>query len=127
MNNSHRVHVVDAFQDLEREILDLVCFQCVRVVADHIHQVLRAVLADHVQRLEVFRILGSHNTFQGHDVPVAFQNSQKPQFSQDAVRIDVIFKDVLDLLDRHGLVFTFVKSSAGTVLLFEFNHTIHET
>ena len=56
MDDALGVHVVDAFQNLEREVLDLVSLESIGVVADHVHQVLRAVLRDQVQRLEALGI-----------------------------------------------------------------------
>ena len=40
--------------------------------------------------------------------------------------VDVVFKDVFDLLDGHDLVLALIWNSTRTVLLFELNHTVHD-
>lgn len=121
MNDTLRVHIVDAFENLEREVLDLVGLEGVSVVADDVHQVLGAVLGDQVQGFEIFRIRGSHDAFQCHDVPVTLQNAQQSQLTEDPMSVDVVFEDVLHFLDGHNFVL-FVGASPRTIFLLQLNH-----
>ena len=38
-------------------------------------------------------------------VIVAFEQAQKSHLAKDSVSVDLIFEEILDLLDRHKLVF----------------------
>ena len=87
------------FEYLEGQILDMVRVHCVLVKPDHIHQVLSAILSDDVQLLETLRVLGSHDRLHLDDVVVTSEEPQELQLSQDTVSVDIVLKNILDLLD----------------------------
>ena len=116
MDDAFGVHVKDSLHDLVGKVLDVVCVHLLGVVPDHVHQVLSAVLGDQVERLEVLRITGPHDARELHDVLVSFQDSEEADFAQNAVGVNVILEDVLDLLDGNYLVLALSVDGLGTVL-----------
>lgn len=77
VDDAFGVHVENTFEDLVGQILDVLRVHRISVVANHVHQILRAVLEDEIELIEVVWILGTHERLQLDDVPVTSEDSQE--------------------------------------------------
>jgi len=93
------VDVQDALHNFEGQVLDVVRVHLLSIVPDDIHQVLRAVLRDEIERIEISAVTWPHNGLQLDNVLVSSEYAEKSNFSEDTVSVDVTLEDVLDFLD----------------------------
>ena len=107
------MHVKQPLGDLVSHVLDVVRVHAVGIVPDHVHQVLSAVLSDEVQVIERLWVGWAHDCLELHYIFVAPKQSQKPNFSQDSVGIDLVIEDVLDLLDGNTFGLGLVVNRVG--------------
>ena len=116
MDDALGVHVEQSLGDLVSHVLDVVRVHAVSIVPDHVHQVLCAVLSDEIQVIERLWVRWAHDCLQLYYVFVAPQESQKPDFSQDSVGIDLVVEDVLNLFDGNALGLGLVVNRVGIAI-----------
>ena len=100
MHNVGAVDVLESTQDLVQEVLDVVDRQRLRGVDDAVQVSLHEVLDD-VYVVELLRPSGRRDDVQDADHVLVVEPLHQANLAQDPLRIDGIFEDTGNLLDRH--------------------------
>ena len=104
MNHALRVNVQDALHDFERQVLNVVGVHLLSVVSDDVHQILGAILRHKIEMVEVLGVTRPHDGLQLDDVLVPSEYPEQSDLSQDAVGVDITFKNVFHFFDSDNLL-----------------------